>query len=87
MAFLLILGALILPLIAIPFTMNMVNPAFDVMAGIMIIYAIPAALILIFLYIPALTIGLTRTYMILTAEDDYEETLEDETGPSFIGGV
>ena len=87
-AFLAILGALILPLFTMPFFMDLTTPVFSIMAGLMIIYAIPAALILTLLYIPALTIGLTRTYMILTADDDHDEILEDdESGPSFIGGV
>lgn len=86
-AFLLILGALVLPLIVIPFITITSGPEMIFSAGILLIYVIPAALILIFLYLPAITIGLTRTYMILTADDDYEEHLEDESGPSFIGGV
>jgi len=53
----------------------------------LMIYGIPAIIILIFLYLPAMTIALTRTYMILTADDDYDENLEDTSGPSFIGGV
>jgi len=87
MAFLLILGALSLPIITMPFFMDMTNPVFSAAAGIVMIYTIPAILILIFLYIPAMTIGLTRVYMILTANEDYDETLEDRSGPSFIGGV
>ena len=87
MAFLLILIALILPLILIPFVVSTTSPVFTIGAGILLIYAIPASIILIFLYLPAMTIGLTRTYMILTANDEYDETLEDESGPSFIGGV
>ena len=87
MAFLLILAALIVPMMVIPFVTDLSGSAMVAAAGIMIIYAIPAFVILILLYIPALTIGMTRTYMILTAEEDHEETLEDETGPSFIGGV
>ncbi|MGY5859928.1 MAG: hypothetical protein RTU63_11215 [Candidatus Thorarchaeota archaeon] len=87
MAFLLILAALIVPMMAIPYMVNPTGPAMVAAAGVMIIYAIPAFIILIFLYIPALTIGLTRTYMILTADDDHDEILEDEPGPNFIGGV
>jgi len=87
MAFLLILAALIVPLMVIPFVVSSTGPALITGATILAIYAIPAAVILIFLYIPALTIGVTRTYMILTAEEDHDETLEDESSPSFIGGV
>ena len=88
MAFLLILAALIVPLILIPFVMALPGPALLAASGVLLIYVIPALVVLIFLYIPAITIGLTRTYMILTADDDHDEILEDEeTGPSFIGGV
>lgn len=92
MAFLVILAVLILPMFVIPFVMGLAGPAMMVAGGALILYAIPAMLILVLLFIPALTIGLTRTYMILTAEDDaddddYGETLEDNPGPSFIGGV
>ncbi|MBE0526813.1 MAG: hypothetical protein IH631_07715, partial [Candidatus Thorarchaeota archaeon] len=87
MAFLLILAALIVPFMVIPFALDLTGPAMMAFAGIMVVYAIPALLILIFLYLPAVTIGLTRVYMILTADDDYHETLEEESGPSFIGGV
>ncbi len=86
-AFLLILGALIVPLLLIPFVASSTGPALFIGAGILLIYALPAGFILIFLFLPAVTIGLTRTYMILTADDEYDETLEDESGPSFIGGV
>jgi len=87
MAFLLILGALSLPLMTMPFFMDMTNPVFSAAAVIVLIYSIPAGVILIFLFLPAMTIGLTRVYMILTANEDYDETLEDRPGPSFIGGV
>ena len=88
MAFLLILAALIVPLMVIPFFTSASGPEMVLFMGAMVIYAIPALIILVFLYIPALTIGLTRTYMIITADDDdHDETLEDEPGPSFIGGV
>jgi len=87
LAFLLILGALILPLTLISFVVSPTNPVFTIGAGILMIYAIPATIILILLYLPAMTIGLTRTYMILTANEDYDETLEDGSGPSFIGGI
>ncbi len=87
LAFLLILGALIAPLLLIPFVVSSTGPALFIGAGILLIYALPAGFILIFLFLPAVTIGLTRTYMILTADDEYDETLEDESGPSFIGGV
>ena len=87
LSFLLILGLLIVPLLLIPFAVDLTGPAMIAVAGLLMIYAIPAVLILIFLYLPAVTVGMTRVYMILTADDDYDETLEDESGPSFIGGV
>ncbi len=89
MAFLIVLTILTAPMFLIPFAFSLTGPAFWVAGGIMVIYAIPAMIILVLFYFPALTIGLTRVYMILTADDDddYDETLEDETGPSFIGGV
>ncbi|MFW9961345.1 MAG: hypothetical protein ACFFDV_10020 [Candidatus Thorarchaeota archaeon] len=84
MAYLLIVGLLILPIMVAPFTMGFSDPAVFILAGV----AIPALLFLIFILMPALTIGLTRVYMILTADDEYEEdTQEDTSGPSFIGGL
>ena len=87
MAFLLILAALIVPMFAVPLISSLSGSELIIGLGAMVAYAIPALIILIFLYIPALIIGMTRTYMILTAEEDLDETLEDESGPSFIGGV
>ena len=84
--FLLILGAIFLPIIAAPLAVGIG----DVGIGIMMVYTMPAMLFLVFVFLPAMTIGLTRVYMILTAvdDDDYEHTPEeDESGPSFIGGV
>jgi len=53
------------------------------------IYAVIMGLFLAFVVLPALSIGLTRVYMILTADDEdfthHEEV--DESGPSFIGGL
>lgn len=87
--FLLVLGALLGPLIIMPFVIDSSGPVLNVMAGFLMLYAIPAGLILILLYLPAMTIGLTRVYMIITADDDgYEHTPdEEESGPSYIGGV
>jgi hypothetical protein len=85
MAYLLILGALILPFIVTAFTTGPFEPALILLGSM----AIPAILFLVFIFMPALTIGLTRVYMILTADDDYEERRpqEDTSGPSFIGGL
>ncbi|MDH4213969.1 MAG: hypothetical protein OEV85_08625 [Candidatus Thorarchaeota archaeon] len=84
MAYLLILGALILPFIVTAFTMSSFEPALILLGSM----AVPAILFLIFIFMPALTIGLTRVYMILTADDEYEEhPQEDTSGPNFIGGL
>jgi hypothetical protein len=81
--FLLILGACILPLIATPFVIGISEPAAIALGSV----AVPLMLILVFVFIPALSIGLTRIYMILTAEDNDEPVEQDEaSGPSFIGG-
>lgn len=87
-AFVLVLLVLTAPVLVMPFAFDTVTPTFTPLSVFLIAYMIPAGIILIFLYMPALSIGLTRTYMILTADDDYDHTIEDEeTGPSFIGGV
>ncbi|MGY5864237.1 MAG: hypothetical protein RTV41_06500 [Candidatus Thorarchaeota archaeon] len=84
-AFILILVALIVPLIvsvfAFPFT-------FGLGLAAIAIYAIPMVIFFAFVALPALSIGLTRIYMILTA-DDADLVLEDdeESGPSFVGGL
>ncbi len=84
MTFLLILGAIFIPIIAAPFTLGIG----EIGLGIMAVYMLPAMLFLVFIFIPAMTIGLTRVYMILTADDDnYEHPPEEESGPSYIGGV
>ena len=84
MTFLLILGVIFVPIIAAPFTLGM-----GTIVLIMAVYMLPAMLFLVFVFLPAMTIGLTRVYMILTAVDDDNEHTpeEDESGPSFIGGV
>ncbi len=83
-AYLLIVGLLILPIMVAPFAIGLSEPAMIFMAG----FAVPALIFLLFIFLPALTIGLTRVYMILTADDDYEEdSQEDTSGPSFIGGL
>jgi len=83
-AFMAILGACLLPLTGFPWVLAAPWPWIALLS----VLAIPAILILIFVYLPALTIGLTRVYMILTADDDEETTpQEDGTGPNFIGGL
>ncbi|MFW9958487.1 MAG: hypothetical protein ACFFCT_10480 [Candidatus Odinarchaeota archaeon] len=84
MAYLLIVGLLILPIMAIPLTMGFSEPVGIFLGG----FAVPALIFLLFIFMPALTIGLTRVYMILTADDEYEEhPQEDTSGPNFIGGL
>jgi hypothetical protein len=53
------------------------------------IYGVIMVLFLAFVVLPALSIGLTRVYMILTADDEdiILEESDDESGPSFIGGL
>jgi hypothetical protein len=82
--FLLILGACSLPLIAMP----LVTSFSESVAIALGIISVPLMIILVFIFVPALTIGLTRVYMILTAEDEYEPPEQDEeSGPGFIGGL
>ena len=73
------------PVLVVPFTMGIGEPGLMIMA----VYAIPMALILVFVSLPALSICLTRVYMILSADDDdlTPQDSDDEGGPSFIGGV
>ena len=80
----LVLLVILLPVLAVPFTLGFAESALIVMA----VYAIPMALILAFVALPALSICLTRVYMILSADNDdlSPQEGEDEGGPSFIGG-
>jgi hypothetical protein len=84
-SYILVILALIVPLIIVPFTLDSFEPALILMA----VYAIPMALILAFVLLPAVSIGFTRVYMILTAEDEDPilQEDEDEAGPNFIGGL
>ncbi|MFW9981292.1 MAG: hypothetical protein ACFFE3_05165 [Candidatus Thorarchaeota archaeon] len=85
-AFLLLLVALIVPIIVAMFA---VPPSMGLGIAAIAIYAIPMAIFFAFVALPALSIGLTRVYMILTADDEdlipHEE--ESETGPGFVGGL
>lgn len=55
--------------------------------AIMGYYAIPMFLIIIFVAIPAMSIGLTRVYLILTADDEVSSAdSEDDSSISFVGG-
>ena len=76
---------LLVPVMVVPFTMGFGGPAMIGMA----IYAVPMALISVFVALPAVSICLTRVYMILSADNDDLSPREsdDESSPSFIGGV
>lgn len=87
LSYIIILTALILPLfiMAIPglwigFNAIMISIA---------IYAVIMGFFLALIFLPGMSIGLTRVYMILTADDEDFTPSEDEneSGPSFIGGL
>ncbi len=85
-AFILLLVALIAPILIAVFAF----PPFAMVEMTAIaIYAIPMVIFFVFVALPALSIGLTRVYMILTADDeDFTPEIEDEAnGPSFVGGL
>ncbi|MHA2208553.1 MAG: hypothetical protein ACXABV_05235 [Candidatus Thorarchaeota archaeon] len=76
-----ILGALLVPLVtAIPLGMS------DVGLMVMAVYAIPAGIFLVLIWLPALAIALSRVYMILSG---IEPSVEEKTEPdvSFVGGL
>jgi hypothetical protein len=85
-AFILILVALIMPIILAVFAFPL---SFGPGIAAVAIYAIPMAVFFAFVALPALSIGLTRVYMILTAdnEDIISQNEDSETGPSFVGGL
>jgi hypothetical protein len=86
-SYILLILALVSPLfiMAIPFMWETPMPAMVPLG----IYAVIMFLFLAFVLLPAVSIGLTRVYMILTAEDEdlIPQEDEDEGGPSFIGGL
>jgi len=83
-SYILLLVALLLPLMIIPFVMDTFTLAL-IPVGI---YGVIVLILIILVIIPAISIGLTRVYMILSAEDgDFiVQEDEEESGPSFIGG-
>jgi hypothetical protein len=87
-AFLLLLVVLFVPMIVAIFAFPL---NFGIGMTVMGIYAIPMAIFLAFVGLPALSIGLTRVYMILTANDEdlvpEDEDPESGSGPSFVGGL
>ena len=62
---------------------------FDVIMILISIYAVIMGLFAALVILPGMSIGLTRVYMILTADDEEftPSEDEDESGPSFIGGL
>lgn len=82
--YLLVIVALVTPvIIGGLLTGPMAIGAMALMAG----YAVPMGLIIAFVAVPAMSIGLTRLYLILTA-DEAEASLDDEedSNISFVGG-
>jgi hypothetical protein len=86
LAYILLLLALVAPLalMAIP---ALSGP--PLLALILLgIYGVIMGIFVAFVLLPAISIGFTRVYMILTADDeDYIVQEENEDGPSFIGGL
>ena len=62
---------------------------FDAIMIMISIYAVIMGLFVALVFLPGMSIGLTRVYMILTADDEEftPSEDEDESGPSFIGGL
>ncbi len=83
-SYLILFAVLIVPMVGTPIATGFYEPLLILLG----IFAVPAMLFLIFIFIPAVTIGLTRVYMILTAYDEEKEIPQgDESGPDFIGGL
>ena len=84
-SYVIVLMALVSPLLimAIPSLWTGFNAIMIVMA----IYAIIMGFFVALVFLPGMSIGLTRVYMILTADDIDLTPDEDEGGPSFIGGL
>ncbi|TFF83976.1 hypothetical protein EU524_01615 [Candidatus Thorarchaeota archaeon] len=84
-AFLLTIVALVVPVII---GAMLTGPTNIFAMGLIAAYAIPMGLIIAFVAVPAMSIGLTRIYMILTADDveTYPEE-EDDSRISFVGGL
>ena len=84
-SYVIVLMALVSPLLimAIPSLWTGFNAIMIVMA----IYAVIMGFFVALVFLPGMSIGLTRVYMILTADDIDLTPDEDEGGPSFIGGL
>jgi hypothetical protein len=83
-AFLLLLAALIAPIVVSAFFFGPSALTFLAVIGG---YAVLMSLFLVFVAIPAMSIGLTRIYMILTAEDQTAVPSDETDSISFVGGV
>ena len=83
-----IAALLIIPLIGVSFFMLPSGEFTTGLAGLAS-YGVFAAIFLVFVFIPAVTIGLSRLYLILTAEEYPQERVVDEPGAdiSFVGGL
>ena len=91
LSYILLILALVSPLVIIAILTPMFSMgALEVMIPLAI-YGLIMALFLAFVLLPAMSIGLTRVYMILSADDDDDdysvEESEEDAGPSFIGGL
>ncbi len=84
-SYILLILVLLVPVIIVPLTLGTIGPAMIGMA----VYAVPMALFIAFILLPAVSIGLTRVYMILSADDEdlIPSESDDVDGPSFIGGL
>ena len=87
LSYILLIVALMLPMIVIAFPFALENSM--LLMVVLGLYGVVMALFLAFVVLPAVSIGLTRAYMILTADDEDFAPQEDEeeSGPSFIGGL
>jgi hypothetical protein len=82
--FLLLLAALIAPVVVSLFLFDPSALTFWAVIGG---YAVLMSVILVFVAVPAMSIGLTRIYMILTADDHIPAPDDDTDNISFVGGV
>jgi len=87
-AYIVIASLLIVPFLGVPFFMMPSGTVTSGLAGLAG-YGLLAAIILVFVFIPAVVIGLSRLYMILTAEEYPQERVVDEPGAdiSIVGGL
>ena len=85
---LLMVFAFFVPLVAIPASFWGTPDAMSAGGIITVVYALPAMIIVVLVFIPAAAIALSRVYLILTGfEFDSESPKEDGPGLSFVGGI